>query len=89
MRQLRGRHHAGGPAPRPYSSPVFDVLERKAAADLTTQSSAWFVLWGTYWRCWSAYARFSTKPLVVHESDPVALRERMREAERAARARGW
>lgn len=89
MRQPRGRHHAGGPVPRPYEPVVFDVWERETAADLTARSPRWFVVWGTYWRCWSAYARFSARPLVVHESNAAALRERMREVERAGRAGGW
>lgn len=89
MRQARGRHHARGRLPRPYAPVVLDASERETAADLTARSPGWFVVWGPYWRCWSAYARFSEKPLVVHESDVAALQERMREVEKAMRARGW
>ena len=67
-----------------------DVRARAVAEDLTAAHPAWLVVWGTYWRCWSAFARFGPGPLVLHETSANVLAARMREAELAVRMRmGW
>jgi len=67
---------------------VLDVWERETADELTAANPGWFVVWGTYWRCWSAFARFSPAPLVLHEMDMAVLETRMRAAELGVRTRG-
>ena len=83
-----GRHRGSGPAPKRYVPVWLDGRERTVAAELTRTCPGWFVVWGPYWRCWSAFARFSVDPLVVHAADVDVLRARMREVEPAARAAG-
>jgi hypothetical protein len=76
--------------PRPYVRVILDVWEREKADELTVAYPGWFVVWGTYWRCWSAFALFSPGPFVLHEVYTDALEARMRAAELAVRTRrGW
>lgn len=87
---MPGRHQANGPTPEPFVPVRLDVREHAVAAKLTAAHPNWFVVWGTYWRCWSAFARFNSDPVAIHFGDVHVLRARMREAELAARSRrGW
>lgn len=64
-----------------------DGGKREAAAALTDSHPGWLVVWGSYWRCWSAFALFAREPLVLHGADTDVLEARMREAEVAVRTR--
>lgn len=86
---MTGRHRARGPSPEPYLSVLLDQRERAMAADLSATYPGWFVVWGPYWRCWSAFARFSERPLVVHADAVDVLLGRMGEAELAVRTHRW
>lgn len=83
---MAGRHR-NGRAPTPYVPAWLDAREHDVAAELTARYRGWFVIWGPYWRCWSAFAMFSTAPMVVHASDMGVLLTRMRAAEMAVHAR--
>lgn len=85
---MAGRHRSEGPKPWPYVPVSWDAWERVVAEELMAAHPGWWVLWGPYWRCWSAYALFAWEPCVLRESDAGVLVVRMREVEEAVRAGG-
>lgn len=58
------------------------------AGELMAAHPGWWVVWGPYWRCWSAYPLFTWQPYVLHEPDAGVLAARMREVEKTVRTRG-
>lgn len=85
---MAGRHREGA-KPRPYVPVAWDSAERAVAGELMATHSGWWVVWGPYWRCWSAFALFTCQPYVLREQDADVLLARMRAVEKAVRARGW
>ena len=86
---MAGRHRRNGPVPEPYVPVWLDAWEHEVAALLTAAWPGWLVLWGTYWRCWSAFAMFTTDPVVVNAGTKHALEVRMREVAMAVRTHRW
>lgn len=85
---MAGRHRSGAPNPWPYVPVVWDSAERAVAGELMDSHPGWWVVWGPYWRCWSAYALFTGLPCVLRAPDAGVLAMRMREVETAVRTRG-
>lgn len=77
-----------GPVPDRYVPVWLDVWEHEVADGLTAAWPGWLVLWGTYWRHWSAFGIFIRDPVVVHAADADVLAARMREIHAAVRTRG-
>lgn len=84
---MPGRHRVQGTTPRPYEQVVFDPWARKTADELMASHPGWLVVWGPYWRRWSAFALFTQGPLVLHEAGLGVLVARMRAVEEATRLR--
>lgn len=82
---MSGRHRVDAPKPLPYVLAATDSRERSVAEELAAAYPGWWVVWGSYWRCWSAFALFTVEPLVLHGVDAGVLVTRMREVEMAIR----
>lgn len=85
---MAGRHRCEGPKPWPYVPVAWDARERAVAEELMAAYPGWWVVWGPYWRCWSAYVLVTGRLYVLREPDAGVLAARMREVEKAVRACG-
>lgn len=67
---------------------IYDVDQRRKAADLTARLPGWVVVWGAYHRRYSAFGACTPSSTIIDSSDPDQLIDRMRDAQLALLHRG-